>query len=202
MLGQLRRCSGDEHCQVRGLAEGGPDLLTVHDPFLAVLDGSGRETCQIRAGPRLAEELAPGALTGHDVAHVAVDLFLRAVIGDRGCGEHQPQAHGGAERTEGGDLVLHLDRDASCQIAPVGVGGQRRRRPPGETEPLPPLRDAQVGIPVVAQPVAQFVDDVAGGGCVECVGHDVCPAIASSDSYSSVVSVQSSNWMIPSSVKR
>ena len=50
------------------------------------------EPGQVGPGAGLAEELAPGVLSGDDVADVAVDLLLGAVGGDGGGGQEQAEA--------------------------------------------------------------------------------------------------------------
>ena len=50
-----------------GLARsGGPDLLAVHHPLVAVALGPGGEAGEVRAAARLAEQLAPAMLAGDD----------------------------------------------------------------------------------------------------------------------------------------
>ena len=48
---------------VCGVALGGPDLLTVDDPLVAVVDGTSTERCEIGAGIRLGVTLAPSVFT-------------------------------------------------------------------------------------------------------------------------------------------
>ena len=99
--------AGDEHAEVGVLAARRPDLLAVDDPLVAVRHGPRREPGEVGAGARLAEQLAPRLGAGDDVADVQVDLLLRAVRGDGGRGQQQPEARGRAERAEVADLLLH-----------------------------------------------------------------------------------------------
>src|SRR3546814_1603028 len=91
--------AGDQHGHVRHLPTGGPHLLAGDDPLVAVLDRTGLEAGEVGACAGLAEELAPGLLAGDDVAHVEVDLLLRAVGGDGGRGEEQPEAARGDRKS-------------------------------------------------------------------------------------------------------
>ena len=100
----------------------------------------------------LAEELAPGLLPGHDVAHVQVDLLLGAVRGDGRSGQQQPESGGGAQRTERSDLLLDQHHVGPGHALAVGVGRKPGSGPAREPQPLPPLGDGEVGVPVVAQP--------------------------------------------------
>ena len=59
VLGEIGIAAGDEHPPTREVGHGRPHLLPVDDPFLTVSDGSSSQTGDVRAGPRLAEELAP-----------------------------------------------------------------------------------------------------------------------------------------------
>ena len=129
VLGHVGVGAGQQHAEVGVLAARGPHLLAVDDPLVAVLDGPGLQAGQVRAGLRLAEELAPGLLAGDDVAHVEVDLLLGAVGGDGRGGQQQPQPGRGAQRAELGDLLLHQDDVGAGHGLAVGV----RRAGPGRT---------------------------------------------------------------------
>src|SRR4029450_10575466 len=74
VLGLVGIGAGDEHRQVGDLAPGGPHLLAVHNPLLAVLFGTALQPGEIGPGAGLAEQLAPAALPGDDVAEVALLL--------------------------------------------------------------------------------------------------------------------------------
>ena len=162
MLGHLGVRAGQEHAEVGVLAAGGPHLLAVDDPLVAVLDGPGLEAGQVRTRLRLAEELAPGLLAGDDVAHVEVDLLLGAVGGDGGGGEQQPQTCRGTERAELGDLLLHQDDVGAGHRLAVGLLGQSRGGPAGQPHPFPPLGHGQVGVPVVGQPGPELTQQLVG----------------------------------------
>ena len=86
--------AGDEHPPLGEVGEGGPHLLAVDDPLVAVAHGPGGEAGDVGAGARLAEELAPDLLAGEERAEVALLLLVGAVgddgrrahaVADRGC---------------------------------------------------------------------------------------------------------------------
>src|SRR5690606_28149198 len=109
---------------------------------------------------RLAEELAPRLLAGDDVPDEGVDLLLRAVGCDGGCGEQEAEAAGGAQGAELGDRLLDGHAVGPVQALAVGVRGQVGRRPAGEAEALPPLADGEIRIPVLLEPGPALLDDV------------------------------------------
>ena len=133
MLGHLGVGAGQEHAEVGVLAARGPHLLAVDDPLVAVLDRPRLQAGQVRARLGLAEELAPGLLAGHDVAHVEVDLLLGAVGGDGRGGQQQAQP--GRRR-----------RARRTWRSPAAPG--RRRSGPW------PCRRRSVGRPGAAQPAS------------------------------------------------
>ena len=122
MLGHVGVGAGQQHPEVGVLATRGPHLLAVDDPLVAVLDGAGLQAGQVRTGLGLAEELTPGLLAGHDVAHVEVDLLLGAVGGDGRRGQQQPKAGRGPQGAECGELLLDQDHVGAGHGPPVGVG--------------------------------------------------------------------------------
>src|SRR5205085_2542864 len=53
MLGHVDIGADKQHAQIGDLATGGPHLLAVHDPLIAVPNGLGVQPGQVRAGTRL-----------------------------------------------------------------------------------------------------------------------------------------------------
>ena len=92
--------------------------------------------------------------------HVLVDLFLRAVRGDGGRREEQPEPRGCTERAEVRDLLLHPHHVVARQPPAVGVGRQRGRGPSRIAQPLPPLSDREIRVPVLLEPRPHFVDQL------------------------------------------
>ena len=176
VLGNRGVRAGEQHPEVGELSTRGPDLLAVDDPDIAVAHGARRQTCEVGTCAGLAEELAPGPLPGDCVGHVAVDLFARAVRRDRRRREPGPHAERRAERSELGDRLADPVRVAAAQAAAVTVDRQDRRGPTGETESLPPLGDGEIGIPVVCEPVAEFLDRVGRARCRLGARHPTAPS--------------------------
>ena len=136
-------------------------------------------------------EPAPGSLNswhhafgaGDDVADVEVDLLLGAVGGDGRRGQQQARARPGrrARRTR-------RSRSAPARRRCGRGPGRRRwsgsagRGPAGQAEPLPPLADGEVGIPVLLEPGAQLVDElVLRAGGRGGVGHVRFPWVVTGD---------------------
>ena len=123
VLGDVGVGAGDQHAEVGDLAAGGPHLLAVDDPLVAVEHRLGLQAGEVGAGAGLAEQLTPRLLAGDDVADVALDLLLGPVGGDRRRGEQQAEAARGAEGAELGDRVGDEHGVAARQAA-----GRRRSR--------------------------------------------------------------------------
>ena len=68
----------DQHAEVAIVRAGGPDLLAVDDPVVAVALRARAQAGEVGAGGRLGEELAPDLLAAQRLAGVAVALRLRA----------------------------------------------------------------------------------------------------------------------------
>jgi hypothetical protein len=94
VLRHVRIGAGQQHAHVGDLPAGSPHLLPGHDPFVAVALGPGLQAGQVRAGARLAEELAPRLGAGDDGPDVAFPLLVGAVGGDGRAGQQQPQPAG------------------------------------------------------------------------------------------------------------
>ena len=58
--------ASDQHPPAREVRDGGPHLLTVQDPVVAIPDGARCQTRHVRARTGLAEELAPDVLARED----------------------------------------------------------------------------------------------------------------------------------------
>ena len=87
MLRELRIGPGDDLADVGVLRTRGPDLLTGQDPFVTVALGPGLERCEVGAGTRLREELAPDEIAAVHRRQVAV-LGGVAAMGDDGRRHH------------------------------------------------------------------------------------------------------------------
>ena len=76
VLGRLGVGAGDEHPPLGEVGEGGPHLLAVDDPLVAVAHGLGGEAGDVGAGARLGEQLAPHLLAGEQRTQVALLLLV------------------------------------------------------------------------------------------------------------------------------
>src|SRR4029078_8205173 len=86
------------------LALGAPPLLPVPHPFVAVAYGSGRQAGEVRAATRLAEQLAPRVLAGHDPRQESPLPVVGSVDEDRGGGQRHPAPERHTPRAGGGAL--------------------------------------------------------------------------------------------------
>ena len=83
VLGLGRVCPCNDDAIVRAMRARGPHFLAVHDPLVAVTNGTGLQRREIRARPRLAEQLAPD-LAVHDPRKESVLLLGGAAGGIAG----------------------------------------------------------------------------------------------------------------------
>ncbi len=116
----------DQHAHVSCLTEGGPDLLTVDDPLIAITFGSRAQSGEVGTRARFAEQLAPGLLAGDDVANIEVDLLLGSVRRDCRRRQQQSEAAGRAKRTERVDLAHHGNRVGSGQAEAIRLDRKQR----------------------------------------------------------------------------
>ena len=82
-------------------ALGGPHLLAVDDPVVAVADRAGGQRRQVGAGARLAEQLAPDLLAGPQRPQEAPALLVGAEREDRRRGHARGRCRCGAGRCPG-----------------------------------------------------------------------------------------------------
>src|SRR3546814_13958167 len=80
VLGDGRIGPGDQDAVAGDVRTGGPHLLAVHHPFVAVMFGSGLDAREVRARAGFGEQLAPD-LAGDDPGQEA-ELLLRGAVGD------------------------------------------------------------------------------------------------------------------------
>ena len=77
VLGGVGIGAGHEHAPVGDVGQRVPHLLAGDDPLVAVADGPAGQAGQVRAGARLAEELAPRLLAGEGPAQQAAGAARR-----------------------------------------------------------------------------------------------------------------------------
>ena len=141
---------------VRMMGAGGPHLLAVDDPLLAVELGAACRPGEVRTAPRLAEELAPGVFAGEDAAQILGLLRIGAMFEKR-CRRQQTNAGlGNAHRAHARELLVHHRCQRLRQVAPEPRLRPRRHPPAGVRQLAAPLGQARVRIPVRVQPSAHF----------------------------------------------
>ena len=165
VLGQIGIGAGDEHAHVGDLTTGGPDLLAVDDPLVAVAVGPALQPGEVGTGPGFGEQLTPAGLAVEDGRHVALDLFGRAVRGDGGRSEHHAQTAGRTQGVALGDGTQDRLREIATPAPAAGLLGKHRMAVALVGEELPPLGDGEVGIPVGVDPGAGVGFDLGCGGC-------------------------------------
>ncbi len=84
VLGGVRVRAGEQQTVVGELRAGGPDLLAVDDPVIAVAFGAGAQARDIRSTGRFREQLAPDLFAVKRRLHVAGERVLAAIRHDRG----------------------------------------------------------------------------------------------------------------------
>ena len=156
VLGRVPIRARQQQAVVRMVGAGGPHLLAVDDPLLAVELGTACRAGEVGTAARLAEELAPGVFAGKDAAQILGLLRVGAVFQQR-CRRQQANARlGNAHRADARELFLHDGRQRLRQVAPEPVLRPRRHSPAGVGELAAPLGQARVRIPVRVQPSAGF----------------------------------------------
>ena len=87
VLGGVRVGARQEHHPVGHVREGGPDLLAVHHPVLAVLDRARLQRGEVAPGIGLGVALAPDLLAGEHLGGIAL-LLLLGPVGEDGGARH------------------------------------------------------------------------------------------------------------------
>ncbi len=125
MLDGARIGADDDHAPLAEVGAGGPGLLAVEQPVVAVAHGAAAQARQVGAGARLAEELAPDLLAAHQLGNPALLLLLGAV------GQDGRAAHADADAEDvgrRGELRLllppdhALDRGGAAAAVLLGPG--------------------------------------------------------------------------------
>ena len=94
VLGLGRVGSGHQHPPLGHMSQSGPHLLAVDHPLVAVADRPGRQAGHVRAGTRLAEQLAPDLFARVHRPQQALLLLLGGV------GEHYRSPHADTDRVD------------------------------------------------------------------------------------------------------
>ena len=178
-LGHVGVGAGQQHGVSRQVRPRRPHLLPGDDPLVAVALGPGGERRQVRAGARLAEELAPHLLVAHDRRQEPQPLLLGAVGEQRRRGQVEPERVEPAE-VERPQLLVDPARHAGREVEPAVLDRPGRHDQPRRAEdgvprlvvapgcapcaprPAPPRRPAstQAGGTRRLDPVPHGGDDV------------------------------------------
>ena len=143
-------------------ALGVPHLLAVDHPLVAVELGPCRESGEVGAGARLAEQLAPRLLAREDRSEQPLPNAVGPVFEDRRAGEPRTAAEREAHGADGTELVGDDVVRPRRQAATVPPLGPRRHGPPRGHQRLPPLDEWQIRIPVLREPRSHFAADAVG----------------------------------------
>ena len=157
--------AGQQHHPVRDVGEGGPDLLPVDHPVVAILDGPRLQGGQVGPGIGLRVTLAPDLLGGEDLRRIAPLLFLRAAGNDRRSGHPDPEDVQDRRRLREGHLLLedHLLDERQALTSRLLRPGEADE--PAIVEPALPVAEELVRLrtrdlgaaPGSAHPVARDV---------------------------------------------
>ena len=129
MLRDVGVGAGDQDSPLGVVRTRGPDLLAVHDPLVAVPLGAGPKPCQVGAGGRLAEQLAPDLRAAQHLRQPARLLLVCAVRHQRRPRHAEP---------DGEDVRRHVE--ARLLLTPDhGLDGRGLAAPvlprPGDARP-------------------------------------------------------------------
>src|SRR5439155_8380146 len=120
------------------LRVGGPNLLAIDHPVVAVADGARLERSQVGAGAGLAEALTPGHFAAQDLRQVLRLLLIRA-MDDQRRADHA-HAHAADLRSTGlGELLVHDELLHRAQAGAAVLLGPGRRDPATPGQAPPPL---------------------------------------------------------------
>ena len=139
VLGRVGVGAGEQEAVVGVLGLGGPDLLAVDDPLVAVELGLALQAGEVGAGVGLGEALAPRRLALEDAGEELLLLLLGPPLQDRRADEgvaEEVAAHRGADPGE--LLVEHHVLHGRQALAAVLLR-PRRADPPALEELLVPL---------------------------------------------------------------
>ncbi len=100
MLRHARVGPGQQDAVIGIVCAGGPDLLAVDDPFVAILDGAGLQARNIRPGRRFGKELAPDFLALHCLADIALLVLVGAERDDGRDAHPEADGEGAGRRVE------------------------------------------------------------------------------------------------------
>ena len=142
VLGHVPVGAGQQHAVVGVVGAGVPHLLAVDDPLVAVALGPGRESGEVGAAPRLAEELAPDVLAEQRRAEERRLSVVGAVLEDRR--RRQTPSHA-ARRGDGAELLELLGDHVDQTRADAAAAPLRRRTRAGPSRRRPRVHASPAG---------------------------------------------------------
>ena len=152
---------------MRLMRAGGPDLLAVDDPLVALHLRPGHRAGDVGSAAGFGEQLAPGILPGHDAEQELLFVHVGAMRQDRGGRQDADAGLGDADGADTLEFFLDHRHQADGQVAAIPAARPVRVAPAGLGQLMAPFHQTQVRVPVCFQPGAAFGAD---GGFVE-FGH-------------------------------
>ena len=139
MLGRIGVRSCQQEDVVGELGLGGPDLLAVDDPLVAVELGACRERREVAPGIGLGEPLAPRDRAVQDARDELPLLLLGSPLQDGGSDERVPEEVGPQWRLCPGELLVQHDLLEQGQTPAPVLGGPAGADPAAVPQLLDPL---------------------------------------------------------------
>src|SRR5262249_45810078 len=160
----------------------------------AVTGRTRREAGEVGARPGFAEQLAPRDRAVVDRRDQALDLLLGAVAEDGGRGHEQAHAAGWLHRAVALERGADGDDRAPGVAEPAPLTWEVRGRPARPPDEVPPLRDREVGIPVLVEPLRHRGEQIGVvDGRRDRVGHVDAPAGGSPPRAFSRITIRTSS---------
>ena len=149
VFGSVHVSTSKQHALLSQVAARGPYLLTGDNPLVAISNGPRLQSGKVGTGTRFRKQLAPRDSSVEDLRNIPADLLGGAVHSDGRSGQHQTQTSRWTDHIRVGKTDRHRRSQVSAIPTTTGFDRQRWRSPPSLFEPLPPLGDRQLGIPVL-----------------------------------------------------
>ena len=162
----VRAC--EQEAVVGVVGAGGPHLLAVDDPVVAVAVGAGGCAGEVGAAAGLAEELAPGVFAGEDAAQESCLVGIAAVFEQGGRGQEPNAGLGDADGVQSGEFLVHHRRKRFRHVAPVPPPGPNRHAPTRVRQQVAPGHQVFVRVPVCLQPFPHLAAHAVGRGVRGC----------------------------------
>ena len=129
VLGLVPVGAGQQQAPIGFLRAGGPELLSVDDPVVALQVCARDRACGVGPAARLAEQLAPGLFACQAGTQVALLLLIGAMGQDGGGGQHADADLGHADSADARELFVNHRHQARRQVASIPLRWPVRRTP-------------------------------------------------------------------------